>query len=86
MDKNKALKILEELKGKIPSIKEEKAPLRSPTFLKWQLDTQTAIEKIFLENQGHVHRFNSINYRTNPYHITPPRRGGTPFLCPGCSQ
>ncbi len=69
MDKSKALKILEELRGRIPSIKAENAPLRSPTFLKWQLDTQTAIEKIFPDNQGHVHRFNSINYRTSPYHI-----------------
>jgi predicted nucleotide-binding protein len=69
MDKNMAIKLLEELRGRIPPIKEEDAPLRSPKFLKWQLDTQTAIEKIFPDNQGHVHRFNSINYRTSPYHI-----------------
>jgi hypothetical protein len=71
MDKNKAIKILDELKGRIPSIKEEESPLRSPKFLKWQLDTQTAIEKIFPDNEGHVHRFNSINYRTSAYHIQP---------------
>jgi hypothetical protein len=69
MEKGNAIKILEELRGRIPSIKEEQYPLRSPKFLKWQLDTQTAIEKIFPENEGHVHRFNSINYRTSAYRI-----------------
>jgi predicted nucleotide-binding protein len=69
MDKNKAIKILEELRGRIPFIKEEEVPLRSPIFLKWQLDTQTAIEKIFPDNEGHVHRFKSINYRTSAYNI-----------------
>jgi predicted nucleotide-binding protein len=69
MDKNKAIKILEELKVRIPSIKEEEPPLRSPKFLKWQLATQTAIKKIFPDNEAHVHRFESINYRTSAYRI-----------------
>ena len=63
MEKQKAIEILEKQRAEIESLKTLEEVIRSPKFIKWNLDTETVIQKIFYENDGHLENFKTISYR-----------------------
>ena len=60
--KAKAIEILEELVSRIESVKQQ-PHVKSPEFIKWFCDTETAIKKLFPEDTTHLAKFKSIEYK-----------------------
>jgi hypothetical protein len=62
MEKQQAIEILEKQRFEIGKLKILSRSKTSPEFIKWQRDTEVAIQKIFTENSRHTTDFKNIDY------------------------